>query len=145
MGVTHMVLVKVKGCDPRRTDDILQACQSQWKRKRHRDEMFRVDKCPSSGPGASLSIFVWVDLPGDALCGEAGDFVDRLAYAVWKANAGYCFVEVLAKYVHIIDGDYACYWDFMYEHLQTEDGKVADRDRKLAGIVLGTNRAPVEA
>ena len=141
MSVCHMVLVKVEGCDPQRTDEIVKACLSQWKRKRHRDEMSRVDKGSSSGPGASLAIFAWVYLPGDALFGGAGDLVDRLAHATWKANGGYCFVDVMANCVHPLDGDHACYGKRNYEELQAAEGKHPDKGRGLAGIARRGRRS----
>jgi len=132
-GVLHMVYVKVEGCEPQRTDKIVRACQSQWKMKRHRDEMVRVDK-NTPETQASLSIFVWVYFPFDIVFDEENGFVDRLAFAVWKANGGYCFVEVLPRRECRNETETFYFFDTYYEAVLTYKGKGADKARKLAGM-----------
>lgn len=134
MGLLHMVLVNVEGCDPCRTGEIVRACRSHWKRNRPRHEMSRIEAGASLAPSAFLSVFAMIDLPGEAALGNARDFVERLAYAVWKANCGYCFVEVVVNNTKLMDGVHTCFCEESYEALQAHAGQDADKCRRLAGI-----------
>lgn len=146
MKVRHMVVVKIENCNPQRSDEIVRACLRQWKGKAPRDEMVRIDRGSASDPISRITISTWINLPGDFSHGMAGDFDIRLARAVWKTNGGYCFVQVLAKFVHLLAEDYSFFWEENYEEmLGTKRGRHEEiRDTSApVGNLMNTPHIPL--
>lgn len=78
--------VSVTGVNPKKFADIKEACKEEWD---YEDSDFY------EGPD-----FIEASSSSNLGGGESEEeFTDRLAKAVWKANAGFCVVEVRATYL----------------------------------------------
>ena len=108
--------IKITGHDENKARIIFEAIREEWD---FQDELFHNvpsdEDCPSflSAYGESF------------LCGGESEeeFTDRVALAVWKANEGYCRVEVIATYLE----------DLPYEtHIRNDDDyyRLAEREKR---------------
>ena len=89
MSRSYAMSVEITGVEVARREQVVAACCEEWS---FSPEVFDNDP-PSEGDGPSFVLF------GEgALCGGEmeEEFADRLAGAVWKANAGHCQVIVRA-------------------------------------------------
>ncbi len=95
MSRSYEMCVEITGIDAARRGQVIAACCGEWSFSK---EDFN-NGPPSEGDGRSLTAFA-----DGALCGGETEerFVDRLARAVWKANAGHCQVTVRATYMEAL-------------------------------------------
>lgn len=85
------MIVRITAFESSRQKSIEKACCEEWP---FDPDGFSVDKNGDNVP-------VLTARAADRLCGgeTEEEFTDRLAVAIWKANQGYCEVEVLAFYL----------------------------------------------
>ena len=85
------MLVQVREFNPARLNQIEMACSAEWP---FEADEFSVETGTNNTRVLTAKAF-------GTLCGGESDeeFTDRLAMAIWKANQGYCEVEVQALYL----------------------------------------------
>jgi hypothetical protein len=84
--------LKITGHDENKADAIFTALKKEWD---FQDEFLNDITAPEDEP-RFLSAYGESYLGG----GESEEqFTDRIALAVWKANGGYCHIEVIATYL----------------------------------------------
>jgi len=88
----YEMALRVRGANPDRVDAIQDAAAGEWSFD---------DWHPLGDPHDPASFF---SRGQDNLCGCAGEseFAEGLARAIWKANGGYCEVEVGATYLEAL-------------------------------------------
>ena len=94
MSRAYEMTVEIKDYKARNLPKIVRACRKEWDfaqddfiREKTNPLKRRFDKVIATAQGS--------------LCGgeEEHEFANRLVRAVWKANGGYCYVEVHATFV----------------------------------------------
>ena len=85
------MLVRITGFESSRQKNIEKACCSEWP--------FEAENF-STETGANDTRILTTRAMDSLYAGESEEeFTDRLAMAIWKANQGYCEVEVQALYL----------------------------------------------
>ena len=120
--------IKITGHDKNKACAIFDAIKKEWE---FQDEFFQDVPADNNEPNF-LSAY------GESfLCGGEEEFTDRVALAVWKANNGYCRVEVTATYLedlpyetHIRDEDDFDESQFALEMMEEELVKIGEIDDK---------------
>ena len=107
MSRSYEMSVRIYGANPDRVEAVKEAAESEWE----------FDKwCPLDVPEDPRN-FASVgrsDLYGDE--GEA-EFVKRLSTAIWKANGGYCEVEVRTLYLDCLPYEWYSFDEDRYREL----------------------------
>ncbi len=104
----YEMTVTIRGNDPAKTEAIYDAATEEW------------EFCDCRDDGAELCL-----RGGDYLYGGEGteQFAERLATAVWKANRGYCVVEVKATWMDDLPCDFYCLDEDDYQQLTGKLGE----------------------
>jgi hypothetical protein len=109
MSRSYEVTVGIERHDVERKDDIVQACCDNWD--------FEPQEFDDLGfPGDNPKLTATAE--GQLCGGEAEtEFADRLTTAIWKANRGYCYVEVRATCLEDLPFEDYCYDEDRYDDL----------------------------
>ena len=113
MSRLYEMTVEIKDYKARNLKKIVRACREEWNftpddfiRDRTDPLAQRYDKIIATAQGN--------------LCGgeEEQEFADRLVRAIWKANSGYCYVEVHAMYLESLPYETYTFDEENYERMK---------------------------
>jgi hypothetical protein len=109
MSRQYDMLVEITEFNPYRQKQVKEACCKEW--------TFDLEEL-SFKRGANRARILTGKAMGTLCGGESEDeFVDRLAKAIWKANKGYCEIEVHSLYLESLPYDDHCRDDDDYKRL----------------------------